>query len=185
MKLFTTILFLLLLTSLKAQDIRYSIHFPSGSREGIGSKSLPNPIDTSNYYSYREIRDLAKPANGWTDFYEGVDKLVYPKTAKIKKLQTSLTIEYRIDANGLVDSVFIRHREAGGRWTKCVDCEKLILDYFRNTKWIPGKIEEVPVKTTDYSHLNSPFTSLIQNKHKVHSGINSTHLFIYERFVFF
>ncbi len=153
MKFLASIFFLLLLQSAAAQDVKYSIHFPSGSRQGIGSKSLPNPIDTSIYYSYREIRDLAKPANGWTDFYAGVDKLVYPKTAKIKKLQTSLIIEYRIDANGFVDSVFIRHREVGGRWANCVDCEKLILDYFRNTKWIPRKIEEVPVKTTDDSHV--------------------------------
>lgn len=136
-----------------AQGISYSIHFPPGGREGIGTKALPITIDTTHYYTIIEIRDLAKPANGWSEFYKGVDTLVYPKKAKDQKLQTSLTVEYRIDATGVVDSVFIRYRETKGRWTKCLDCEKLILDYFSNTKWVPGKIEEVPVKTVDYSHV--------------------------------
>jgi hypothetical protein len=65
------------------------------------------------------------------------------------------------------DSVFIRHREVGGRWANCVDCEKLILDYFRNTKWIPGKIGEVPVKTTDDSHVE--FTIYDPNSKKAQS----------------
>lgn len=153
MRLLTSILYLFLLQNLSAQDTRYSIHFPPGGREGIGSKALPSPIDTTHYYTVREIRDLAKPANGWSEFYKGVETLAYPKKAKDQKLQTSLTVEYRIDATGVVDSVFIRYRAAKGRWTKCLDCEKLILDYFRNTRWIPGKIEEVAVKTVDYSYV--------------------------------
>lgn len=136
-----------------AQELVYSIGFPPGAREGLGSKAEPTIIDTNHYYSYREIRKLAEPANGWQAFYDGVESLQYPKKAKAQKLQAFLTIEYRIDAQGNVDEVIIHNDEKSGSSSTCSDCEKLMLDYFKNTKWLPGKIGDEPVKTVDYSHV--------------------------------
>lgn len=153
MKFLFIILFLFLSLCGVAQEITYSIYCPPGASEGMGKKELPDSIDTLHFYTSTEIKVLAVPANGWGDFYVKMRTLDYPLEAKKKKLQSAMTIEYKIDEDGRVDSVSIASIESGGRWDKCTTCEELILDYFRNTKWTPGKIRETPVKTVHYSYV--------------------------------
>lgn len=151
MKLVLYILFLFLAENLMAQDLKYAIRFPPGGRLGV--TDLPDSIDTKHFYTHREIKDLAEPASGWTMFYKKVDSLDYPQKAKEQKLQSSMTVEFRINETGLVDSVFIKSFQNKGRWTKCEACETLIIDYFKNAKWIPGRIGDVAVKTVDYAYV--------------------------------
>jgi hypothetical protein len=150
MKLILTIFALLTLECSVAQEFTYSISAPPGVREGVGSKQLPDSIDQNHYYSYTEIRELAKPLDGWDNFYRNMETFEYPKDAKERKLQSAMTVAFQINENGQVDSVFIKSVDPdNGNLTKCKSCEELILDYFSNTKWSAGKIGEVPVKTTD------------------------------------
>ncbi len=142
----------LLFGNLLAQDLRYSIHAPPGARGA--AQHLPDSIDTNHYYSALEIRDLAQPADGWEAFCNGMDSLVYPKEAKEKKLQTSMRVVFQINESGVVDSVFIASVENHGKWKKCAACENLILDYFKNTQWLAGKIGDIPVKTIDFTFID-------------------------------
>ena len=151
MKFVLHLLMLLIAENILAQEITYSIHFPPGGRLGV--TDLPESIDTNHFYTYREIKDLAEPTNGWTAFYSNIDTLEYPQEAIEKKLQSSMTVVYKIDENGLVDSVFIESVQNYGNWTKCVACEAQILTYFKESKWSPGRINEIAVKTIDYTYV--------------------------------
>ena len=131
-----------------AQEVQYSIGAPPGARWG-GNKVPQNSVDNNRFYKYNELDFLAKPVVGWEQFYYGLKALDYPQKAKAQKLQTSLTIEYRIDEHGVIDSVYVR----SFNWSKCVDCEKLVLDYFKNAQWLPGKIRDIPVKTIDEAYI--------------------------------
>jgi hypothetical protein len=165
MKFVLYILALFLAENTLSQEIEYYIHFPPGGRLGV--KELPTSIDTSHFYTYREIRDLAEPADGWETFYRNIDTLDYPKDAKAKKLESSMIVAYRIDENGLVDSVYVSSVRNNDRWSKCASCEALIIDYFKNTKWTPGRIGEVAVKSIDSADLQ--FIIRDPNSKKVHS----------------
>jgi hypothetical protein len=131
-----------------AQELSYSIHFPPGAREGV--RNLPDSIDPNHYYTYREIRNLAVPTKGWEAFRAYFDTLEYPQEAKKRKLQSVMTVAYKIDENGTVDSVYIQSVEHYGPFTKCEPCEAIMLDYIKHVQWSPGRIGETPVKTKDY-----------------------------------
>lgn len=146
---FIICLFILITSQyLIAQEVQYSISAPSTARWG-GNKVPQNSVDKNRFYKYNELDFLAKPADGWKQFYDGLNALDYPQTAKARKLQTSLTIEFRIDEYGVVDSVYVRSFNR----SKCADCEKLVLDYFKNTQWLPGKIRDIPVKIIDEAYI--------------------------------
>lgn len=147
-KLALSTFILLLFGNVHAQDLRYSISVPPGARGAV--QHVPDFIDTSHYYSYREIRDLPQPTDGWEAFYNVMDTLVYPKEAKERKLQSSMTVAFQINESGVVDSVFISSVENYGKWKKCAVCENLIIDYIKNTRWSAGKIGDTPVKTIDF-----------------------------------
>lgn len=160
---FIICLFILFFTqNLISQDVKYSISAPPGARSG-GNKVPTNSIDQNRFYKYNELDFLAKPVDGWEQFYDGLNALDYPQTAKARKLQTSLTIEFRIDEHGSVDSVYVRSFDR----SKCVDCEKLVLDYFKNVKWLPGKIRDISVKTIDEAYIE--FTIYDPNSKKKES----------------
>lgn len=58
-------------------------------------------------------------------------------------------------------------KENSDRYKKCESCETLILQYFNETKWLPGKVGEVNVKSTDYMMVN--FTIRDPNDKKEYS----------------
>ena len=134
-----------------AQDLRYSISVPNGGR--MGCEKLPDSIGMNHYYSHREIRRLAEPADGWDSFYDKLKTLEYPRQAKIKKLQSSLKVEYLVNEYGILDSVYIKHVDIGGKWKKCLVCEELILDFFKELTWKAGTLHNGSVKTVDYTYI--------------------------------
>lgn len=152
-KYILSILALVIFEYSSAQDIKYITNAPPGARLGVGDQGLPESIDTAHYYSHREIKKLAEPIDGWTNFYKGLDSLTYPQEAKEGKLESSMTVVFRVNENGVLDTVFIESVEEYGRWQKCASCEALIIDYFKNTEWSAGKIRDTPVKTTDYTFI--------------------------------
>jgi len=148
MKFILCIFTILLFGSVFAQDIKYSISVPSGGRSA--AQRLPTTIDTNHYYSYREIKELAQPKDGWTTFYDGMKNLTYPEDAKKRKLQSAMNVAYKINERGEVDSVYIHSVESYSGSQKCASCEALILDYFKNTTWTAGRVRDIPVKTIDF-----------------------------------
>ncbi len=141
----------LFIGAVSAQDVRYSISVPNGGR--MGYEKLPDSIDTSHYYTHREIRYLAEPADGWSSFYDRLKTLEYPQQAKNKKLQSGITVGYQVNELGILDSVYILRVDIGGKWKKCLICEELILDFFRNFNWKAGTLLEESVKTVDYVNI--------------------------------
>lgn len=134
-----------------AQDLEYSIHVPPGVREG--AKPPSDSIDFQRYYTYCEVRERGQPVDGWHAFYQDLENLNYPSEAKSRKLQCAMTVTYRLDENGHVDSVYVPHYETYGRWEKCAPCEQLMIDYVNNTTWTAGRLGETAVKTTDYFYV--------------------------------
>ncbi|MEX2485693.1 MAG: hypothetical protein WED10_14065 [Brumimicrobium sp.] len=151
MKIGLYILALFMAENLAAQEIEYSINFPPIASMWV--EHLPDSIDTNHYYSHLEVVDLPEPANGWAEFYDNIDTLEYPQEAKEQKLQSAMEVVYKIDEKGFVDTVYIKSVESYGHWEKCPSCEALILDVYKNTKWSPGKIGDVPVKTVDFTFV--------------------------------
>lgn len=142
---------MLISTCLSAQDIRYSISVPNGVRGA--AKELPDSIDSNHYYSYQEIRKHAEPTAGWDAFYHEMDSLNYPDEAKKLKIQSSMTVAYKINEFGGVDSVYIHDVDSYGRWKECHSCEMLMIEFLKNTEWTPGKVGEIPVKSIDYLYV--------------------------------
>jgi hypothetical protein len=153
MKYLLYIVALLIVQNLTAQDLKYYIDFPSGTKPGRGATKEPDSIDPNYFYTYTEIKKIAEPAIGWTEFYNNLDTLDYPQEAKEQKLQTRMTVVYKIDEKGFVDTVYIESVESHGRWVKCPPCEVLIIDYFKNSKWSPGRSGETFVKTFDSAYI--------------------------------
>lgn len=111
------------------------------------AETLPSSIDTTHYYTSKEIRDLPEPAAGWDAFYNGIDTLEYPAEAKKRRLQSLLTVAYRIDEKGTADSVYIQSFTKSGKWKRCVPCETQIIHYFSQTQWKPGAVRGTAVKS--------------------------------------
>lgn len=141
-----TILLVILLfvePSILAQEIKYTISVPSGG--GMGVKKLPYNIDYQHYYASNEIKDMAIPVVGWSTFYSEIEKLKYPESAKKEKIKTLIVLTIQIDENGNIDKVIVS--DSGNM--VCKDCEKLIIDFVKNIKWLPGKIGDIHVKTSN------------------------------------
>ena len=153
MKLLFAIVTLLIVQNLTAQDLKYYIDFPPGTKPGIGATDEPDSIDTNYFYTYTEIKNIAEPAIGWTEFNNNIDTLDYPQEAKEQNLQTRMTVVYKIDEKGFVDTVYIKSVENHGRWAKCQPCEALIIDFFKDSKWSPGRIGKTFVKTVDSAYV--------------------------------
>jgi hypothetical protein len=168
MKYILYIVTLLIVQNLKAQELKYYIDFPPGTKPGRGATEEPDSIDTNYFYTYTEIKKIAEPVIGWTKFYNNIDTLDYPQEAKKQKLQTRMTVVYKVDEKGLVDTVYIKSVESHGRWVKCQPCEALIIDYFKNSKWTPGRIGETFVKTFDSAFVEF---SIYDPKGKITGGL--------------
>ncbi len=151
MRLILIVFTFLFVGVVSAQDVTYSISVPNGSR--MGYEKLPDSIDTSHYYTHREIRYLAEPADGWPSFYDRMKTLEYPEQAKKKKLQSRITVGYQVNDFGVLDSVYILRVDIGGSWKKCLVCEEFALNFFRDLKWKVGNLRGVPIKTIDYLEL--------------------------------
>jgi len=139
---------LFIVSNLDAQQISYRIYVPNGAYGGL--EKLAEEIDSTHYYTHREIRYRAEPENGWSDFYERIRKLSYPEKAKIKKQQASMVVFYKVNEKGIVDSVYVERYSTQGKWSKCSSCEALIMDLIEDSKWKPGRIGDVSVKTIDF-----------------------------------
>lgn len=145
MKFIFLIVFLIVTQNILSQEIQYSIHFPSGNKMSVSDYS--DSSETHHFYSFDETKNLAEPEIGWSAFYENLKASEYPQNAKKNKLQSSMFVIYKIDENGQVIDVLIRKDQ--NKKNNCEDCEKLITNFIKSTKWIPGKIGETAVKTID------------------------------------
>ena len=151
MKLLLIAIAFLIVDAALAQEISYSISCPPGA--DMGNDNLPDSIDTSHYYSRREIRYVAEPLDGWSAFYDKMKLLQYPQKAKDEKLQSRITVGFQVNEQGIPDSVYIRYVDIGREWKKCDVCEELIIDYFRNTTWKAGTLRGLPLKTLNKSYV--------------------------------
>ena len=150
-KFYIGLISVLIPTLAPAQNIQYSISVPPSASEV--AQDPPDSIDMNHYYSYKEIRAVAEPAQGWYAFYDNIGTLNYPDEAKKLKTQGLMTVAYMINEFGGVDSVYIHSVNEYGKWKACPSCESLILKFLKNTKWIPGKTGNRPVKSIDYIHI--------------------------------
>jgi hypothetical protein len=137
------VLLLLKGPSILAQEIKYTISVPSGA--GLGVEKLPEIIDVQYYCASNEIKDMAVPVMGWSKFYSDIKKLDYPESAKKEKIKTLIVLTIQIDENGNIDNVIVS--DSGNM--VCKDCEKLIIDFVKHIKWLPGKIGDIHVKTSN------------------------------------
>lgn len=151
MRFILSVFVFLIVNVTSAQDVTYSISVPNGGR--MGYEKLPDSIDTSHYYTHREIRYLAEPADGWPSFYDKMKTLEYPLQAKSKKLQSRITVGYRVNELGILDSVYVLRVDIERKWKKCLTCEEVILDFFRDINWKAGTLLGEPVKTVDYVNI--------------------------------
>lgn len=130
-----------------AQNKTYSIQSPPVALDS--PLPFPNSIDTTRYYSYREIGKAVQPVDGWAAFYKGMYSLPYPKEAKEKNQQCSITVDLRLNERGDLDSIYLKYYANYGPWKKCPSCEELIFDYIKSFKWQAGEIHGVPVKSEE------------------------------------
>ena len=152
MRFINTVLVLLMFQCASAQNISYSIAVPNSGRAGV--TELPTTIDTSHFYSYREINHLAKPTLGWNSYYQLMGELEYPEHAKNRKIQSSIIVGFKVDKNGEIIRVFIESFRESSKWKKCEACETLIIDFFMGIEWLPGQINNENVKTINYEEVS-------------------------------
>ena len=148
MKIFLFILFLMLVGTTFSQEKCYTINVPNSAR--LAAKSIPDSIDTNRYYYQSEIRDVAEPFDGWSSFYQNLHALEYPTRAKRLNLQSKITFVFKIDERGNVTEVMELSTRNHDKWKPCADCETLIIEYIKNTKWTPGNIRGELVKTIQF-----------------------------------
>ena len=111
-------------------------------------QSFPEVPDTIGCYNYDEVEVMPKPVEGWSAFYEMLEKLEYPVEAKKKNLETDVGVYFNIDRKGNLTKVKAYDKgvivpERG----QCEPCRLLVEKVIRDSKWTSGEIHGVKVNT--------------------------------------
>lgn len=114
-----------------------AVSFVPSSTEKIETKPKPIPNEVTGDSSvYRNPAIFPEPVMGYKLFYE---KVVYPKTAKEKKVQGTVLIKALINQYGEVEKAEI----VKGIGMGCEDAAQIAVEY---TKFYPGIVDGKPVK---------------------------------------